>query len=246
MCNECVNKDDRVDPMVPNGCDGDHELQRSVVGALGRYAREFTFLREGVRMRVFAKWCRVTGLAAALMYAAPAGAQVWEATLNGASEAPPNGSPGTGFARMTLTGDLFRVAAAFSGLTGNTTAAHIHCCTAVAGSGTIGVATTTPTFPGFPSGVASGTYDATFDLTNPLFYNPTFLAANGGSAATARATLLAGMSTGHAYFNIHSVTFPGGEIRGFVVLTPEPSTLLLFASGLTALGGAVRRWRRDA
>ena len=41
------------------------------------------------------------------------------------------------------------------------------------------------------------------------------------------------------YINIHSTTFPGGEIRGQVV--PEPSTALLLATGLAAL--AVRRRR---
>lgn len=43
----------------------------------------------------------------------------------------------------------------FSGLLGNVTASHIHCCTAAAGTSTAGVATMTPTFTNFPSGVAA-------------------------------------------------------------------------------------------
>ena len=38
--------------------------------------------------------------------------------------------------------------ASFSGLSGTTTVAHIHCCTASPGTGTIGVAVTPVTLPG--------------------------------------------------------------------------------------------------
>jgi hypothetical protein len=102
---------------------------------------------------------------------------------------------------------------AFSGLTAPTTLAHIHCC--IAPPGTTGVATAVPTFPGFPPGVTSGTYHRTFDMTDPTSYNPAFLAANGGSTAAAAAALLAGLEAGHAYLNIHTMQYPGGEIRGF-------------------------------
>lgn len=44
------------------------------------------------------------------------------------------------------------------------------------------------------------------------------------------------------YLNIHSATFPGGEIRGQLVpVIPEPATAALFALGGFAL--AVRRRR---
>ena len=43
------------------------------------------------------------------------------------------------------------------------------------------------------------------------------------------------MATGQAYFNIHTVNFGGGEIRGFLITpVPEPGTLVL--TGLAALG----------
>jgi hypothetical protein len=54
------------------------------------------------------------------------------------------------------------------------------------------------------------------------------------------------MNSGQAYLNIHTTVVPGGEIRGFIVLTPEPSSLLLIASGLGAMGGLMRWRRRDA
>ena len=101
----------------------------------------------------------------------------------------------------------------FSGLTSGTTASHIHCC--VAPPGNAGVATTTPTFPGFPLGVTAGTYNQTFDMTAATSYNPAFVTANGGVAA-AEAALFAGLQTGQAYLNIHTSMFPGGEIRGFL------------------------------
>ena len=38
------------------------------------------------------------------------------------------------------------------------------------------------------------------------------------------------------YLNIHSTTFPGGEIRGQVTVVPEPATLLLLGSALGSIG----------
>jgi hypothetical protein len=136
-----------------------------------------------------------------------------------------------------------RVQASFSGLTGTTTAARIHAATAVAGTGTAGVATTTPTFTGFPLGVTTGSYDHTFDLTLASSYNPSFVTANGGTTSGAEAVLLAALADGKAYFNIHTNAFPGGEIRGFLTLTsvPEPSTMLLLGSGLVGLSGYGRK-----
>jgi hypothetical protein len=129
----------------------------------------------------------------------------------------------------------------FSGLTGTTTASHIHAATSLPGTGTAGVATTTPTFAGFPLGVTSGTYDNVLDLTLSSSYNPSYISANGGTTASAEAALAAAMAADEAYLNIHSTTFPGGEIRGFLVLVPEPSqNALLLMTGATA----VWVWRR--
>ena len=94
---------------------------------------------------------------------------------------------------------------------------HIHCCTAVAGTSTVGVATQTPSFSGFPLGVTSGTYSRTFDLTLASSFNPSFVTANGSSVAAAEAALVAGIANGKAYLNIHSSFAAGGEIRGFLL-----------------------------
>ena len=161
-------------------------------------------------------------LAAALMFAAamPASAAVlhYNATLSGPAESPPNASPGTGGAEITIdnVANTMRVQATFSGLLGTTSACHIHAPTAVALTGTAGVATMTPAFTGFPLGVTAGTMDHTFDLTLTSTYNAPFVTANGGTAAGAEAALLAAIAAGKAYFNVHSTVVPGGEIRGFL------------------------------
>ena len=105
---------------------------------------------------------------------AQAGTITYTAVLNGANEAPPNASPGTGFATVVYDdiAHTLLVNATFQDLIGTTTAAHIHAATAVPGTGTAGVATTTPTFAGFPLGVTSGTYLNTLDLTLASSWNP--------------------------------------------------------------------------
>ena len=144
--------------------------------------------------------------------------QVFLATLSGSSESPPNVSPATGDAQMIYTPStlMMEVKASFTGLTVGDTAAHIHCCI-VSPATTAGVATTVPTFAFFPLGVTAGTYDNTLDMSNATSYNPSFVTANTDIAG-ARNALLTGMRNGTAYFNIHTSNYPGGEIRGTVIL----------------------------
>jgi hypothetical protein len=164
--------------------------------------------------------------------------------LSGPSESPPNASPGFGIGTVEFDNFLntLTLSLTFSGLLGTTTASHIHAATASPFTGTAGVATTTPYFPAFPIGVTSGSYNTVLDLTLALSYNPSYITANGGTTAGAEAALAAAIASGEAYWNIHTTDFPGGEIRGFLVAVPEPSSLALL--GLGGIGMAVCAWKK--
>jgi hypothetical protein len=171
-----------------------------------------------------------------------------EMHLSGPEESPPVASPGTGHALITIntTAHILDLEVDFQDLVGTTTVAHIHCCTAAPNAGTVGVATQTPTFFGFPAGVTAGSYDRTFDLLDAASYNPNFVTAQGGVAAAEQA-LIMGLVNGRAYLNIHTSFVGSGEIRSFAdaVRIPEPGSLVLLASALVAALW-VRRPRRAA
>jgi hypothetical protein len=173
----------------------------------------------------------------------------FEAFLDGPSEAPPNASPGTGYALVILDLDtnFLRIQAEFEGLIGTTTVAHIHAPTTEAFEGAVGVAVSPGTLPGFPAGVTSGSYDQTFDLGSASIYTASFLNTHGGGTAAGSAAALARfLAEGRAYFNIHTTSFPGGEIRGFFNVVPEPSGLVLTALGASGVAVGLARGRRKA
>lgn len=195
-------------------------------------------------------------LALAATAALPASAHIaqYQATLTGAAEFPsPVTTNGTGTALVTIDdhSNTMRVQVTFADLTGNVTLSHIHCCTAAVASGGAGVASPLPSFPGFPSGVKSGSYDQTFDMSLATSYNQNaggFLSANGNDPLTAFSALMTGIAEGKAYLNIHTSFVGTGEIRGFfspVAAVPEPETYALMIGGLALVGAAARRARKN-
>lgn len=160
-----------------------------------------------------------------------AGVLHFRATLSGANEIPAVNSTGTGTADVYFDTDAhtLQVNIVWSGLTGTTTASHLHApssasqiTTAVPFNGTWGVATQSGTFTSFPTGVTSGSYvGAAYSLLSTSNFTTTYVAANGGTAASSEAALLAYMLAGKSYLNVHSSFAAGGEIKGYLQFVAE-------------------------
>jgi hypothetical protein len=115
--------------------------------------------------------------------------ETYQASLNGASETPPNPSLGTGTATAVLDvpSKTFRWTVRYSGLSGAATMAHFH----------------GPAAPGVAAGVQ---IPLTGDLTSPT---------NG--QATLTDSQIADLQAGLWYVNVHTAQYPKGEIRGQVI-----------------------------
>lgn len=119
-------------------------------------------------------------------------------------------------------------------------AAHIH---AIAPGGA----------PPATGGVVWGFFGAPFNDTDPndAVVTPFTGGAVGGEFRgvwnagegnnTTLAEQLAALEDGRLYMNFHTNQYPGGELRGALLVTPEPATVLLLGSGLLALGVIGRR-----
>jgi hypothetical protein len=180
-------------------------------------------------------------LALAALCASAAQAQtVIKAVASGPSESPPNASPGSSVASFEIDGDLLRAEVPFRDLLAGATMAHIHCCTTAAFTSTAPVAIP---LVDFPLDVTNGSYAHAFDLTDAAIYDPAFLAAFGGTPASASTALIDAINANEAYLNIHTGEFPAGEIRGFLVAAPipEPATWGMLGMGLAGLRMMRRR-----
>jgi len=159
-------------------------------------------------------------LALALSTGAASAQSTFQTTLLGVNEVGPNASPGTGFGQVVVNAAHTQITVDenWSGLTAPATASHIHGpATPAQNAGVLFP------FSGVPAATSGAIPTQTFAITAAQF---------------------ADLSAGLYYMNVHTSTFPGGEIRGQLILVPEPSTLALVGLGLAAVAWNARRRRQ--
>ena len=151
------------------------------------------------------------GLLAASVVVGRAELYYFDIDLGGPYEVPPNASPASGFGTATYdsVAGTIALSVSFTGLLAPATASHIH--DGAAGVNGPVIVSFVPYTPATTSGTITGTGLA-FPLAN-----------------------VADLLAGDTYFNIHTSVFPGGEIRGQLMLVPEPATLALAGLGLGSL-----------
>ena len=156
-------------------------------------------------------------LATALSAGVASAQSTYEAFLTGLGENPPNASPATGIGTVVLNAaqNQITVDENWSGLLAPATASHIH---GPGGAGT-NAAVVFP-FTGVPAATSGAIPEQTFAITP---------------------TQVAWLQSGYLYMNVHTSVFPGGEIRGQLLLIPEPSTVALLGLGTGATALALRR-----
>jgi len=126
--------------------------------------------------------------------------------LNGYEENPDVSSVASGSieARLSKDGTSLTYELTYSGLEGTVTASHVHFGKPAVNGGVSFFLCNGPTTPTCPqSGTVTGEVDAA-DVIGP---------AGQGIEAGNLAEIVAAMRAGHAYANVHSTKWPGGEIR---------------------------------
>lgn len=198
----------------------------------------------------------VVAAAALCALAIPAAhaATTFTSTLSGAQEVPVPGpagasgsanfvlnDAGTALSFSTIVNGIDFTGSQTPGTTAdNLTNAHIHA----------------PGPPGVAGPVVWGFIGTPFNDTSPNDVVVTPFTSGVGGTVTGTWNAAEGNNTtlgaqvpallaGNAYINFHTTGFPGGAVRGQIVVAaiPEPVTLALMGAGLLATGGMARRRR---
>ncbi len=159
---------------------------------------------------------------AATATAAARGDMMFVANLSADQEVPPRSSTATGFGTFLLNDSETELSfdISFSGLSSGASALHFHNAPFGSNGRVVrGIA--------IQAGVTSGNITGSWLSTD-------------GMPLTS--FLVDELKAGRIYVNLHTTTFPGGEIRGQLAAVPEPASLGLVAGGM-ALCGVYRRRR---
>jgi hypothetical protein len=153
----------------------------------------------------------IIGLAVSMLAAPAVHSQTerFSASLSGDNEVPPINSAGTGNFQMTIQPSGISFSLSFSDLSSNLSVAHLHFAPSkVAGGVMIFLCGggNQPACPAATSGNITGTITAA-NVTGPT---------GQGIAPGDLDSALEAVRQGLSYANMHTTTFPGGEIRGNV------------------------------
>ncbi len=167
----------------------------------------------------------IFGFAAAFAVSTASAQWTFHATLLGTGENPPNASPGTGFGTVILNAAQTQITVdeSWSGITSPATASHIHGPGGIGSGGNTNAAVIFP-FTGVPAATSGSIPEQTFAIS---------------------AQQVSWLFSGYLYMNVHDANFPGGEIRGQLLLVPEPSTAALLGLGLGGIALRIVRGRKS-
>ena len=137
------------------------------------------------------------------------GKEVFVATLSGAEEVPARATAANGRAQIIVDGDIISYSIEIDDIN-SITAAHIH---AIPGSPGVNGPIRLFLYPTRP--LAAGETVPQVSTSDRRILVEAVVPSSNVSGVTF-AQLLEAMRTGNAYVNVHSTTFPGGEMRGTI------------------------------
>ena len=148
----------------------------------------------------------VAGLSSVGCNDALEGQEVFQADLAGSNEVPARDTGATGGCGFVVEGDRVEFSISTKALSGPVVGAHIH----IGAAGANG-----PVRVPFIGPNLAGTNTVTpFNAPDPGILIDGSFGSSDVTGGLTLADVLSAMRSGNAYCNIHTTTFPGGEIRG--------------------------------